>query len=483
MTTFNTFLRALDRDDAGLCFVDGDTTTLSHRDLGDRVCGNARHFAACGVKRGDRVALHLHTDLEHVVSALALMALGAIPMSIKPPRPGETTSMATIVERYGVRFCAGDIVAPRGAASLRWDPSATSTDRLAIEAVTPETLAFVQFSSGSTSDPKAVPIRHESLVDNTRAIAQADGRTRSSIGGCVVPLCHDMGWLGLLSCFELQHVGNLCTTQRFLRKPLAFLSSMPRCDTIAMPDFLLRYLTRAIHRYRQRVAPDLLGRIGTIFCGAEPIRRDTIDALIEAGEPHGFDPSCLVFAYGLAEATLIATARRFDDLERSFESIDGRSVANVGRPIAGMEMKMGPTIRLRGPSVVRGYLDAPSHAGGWHDTGDVGRMRDGELFVVGRANDTIIIHGENLYPQDLEAVALRVPGVRECVVASEGDAYCLFVVPSGEFSPDDLNRAMVTSFGAAPSAMMTGTAGEIPRTTSGKPRRQALLARIRGVAA
>jgi acyl-CoA synthetase (AMP-forming)/AMP-acid ligase II len=479
MTTLNELVRGLDRGDAGLRFVDRQEHYVSFAELGDLICGNARRFAGL-VSPGDRVAMHVHTDVEHVVTALALMALGAIPMSVKPPRSRDDAPIRRIVDRFDVRFCAGDTVEPPPLPTLRWDPTARSSDRAIIEDVPAETVAFVQFSSGSMGSPKAVPVRHESLVDNTRAIARIDGRNSESIGGCVVPLCHDMGWLGLLSCFELQHAGNVCTTRRFLHRPISFLSSMPRCDTIALPDFLLRYLARALRTRAKRAPVGLMGRFHTIFCGAEPIRRDTIADLIDAAAAHGFTPSALVFAYGLAEATLIASARRFDDLENAFVDVQGRSVANVGQPVEGMEVDVGPTVRLRGPSVFDGYLDGLPLPDGWHDTGDVGFEQEGDLFVEGRGDDMIIINGENLFPVDLEDVALRVPGVRECVVMSERDGYCMFVVPGSGFSSDALTREVTTAFGAAPSAIVPGMAGDIPRTTSGKPQRRVLLERIRG---
>lgn len=479
MNTFVDVLAALDRRDVGIRLLDTAIEALSWAELGASIRGNALRFAAAGVRGGDRVALFLVEDVEHVVTALALIALGAVPMSIKPPRgrPDDAYLAAIdgIVARHHVRFTAASMPTRPGVRHLRWDAGARSADVGVYARVAPSDVAFVQFSSGSLGDPKAVPVRHESLLDNAAALARVDGRTSASIGGSVVPLCHDMGWIGLLSCLPYQNSANVCATQRFLRRPLEFLASLEVCDTLAMPDFLLRYLDRALRARPDRVPHDLMGRLRTVFCGSEPIRYATVASFLEAAVPFGFDPSALVFSYGLAEATLIATGRRVDDLERSFVRVGERRIARVGPPVPGMSLAIvDGTVRLRGPSVFAGYLDGPRLVDGWHDTGDVGFLTDGELCVTGRNDDLILINGENLFPVDIEAHVEGLHGVAECVALSHGDGFSLYVV-GPEVDLDMVGASVAQRFGAAPVAMRTGPRSGVPRTTSGKPRRNALL--------
>ncbi|MEZ4241587.1 MAG: AMP-binding protein [Myxococcota bacterium] len=477
--TLGTLLRALDRTDTGIRLIDAEEVHTSWAELGARLRGNALHFAALGVRPGDRVAVHLKEDLEHVVTALALVGLGAVPLSLKPPRgradAGELAALDALLARYGARFSAGSVAERPGVRALRWDPAANSDDLGVLADPSPADIAFVQFSSGSLGDPKAVPIRHESLVDNALALARIDGRGPDSIGGCVVPLCHDMGWIGVLSCLVHQHAANVVATQRFLRRPLAFLASMPVCHTLAMPDFLLRYLDRALRDRAGRVPPGLLGRLRTVFCGSEPIRRDTVAGFLEAAVPHGFDPQALVFSYGLAESTLVATARRFDTLEGAFTG----HVARVGTPIPGMALRLQDgTVRLRGPSVFSGYLDAPPLPDGWHDTGDAGRFDGGELCITGRIDDCIVLHGENLFPADIEAHAERIEGVSACVALSHGDGFSLYLV-APDADPAAVSASVAARFGSAPLAVVCGPRSGIQRTTSGKPRRRQMLAALR----
>ena len=502
--TFDEILAGLDRADAGIRFGTGGELR-SYAELGALIRGNAAHFGAAGVRPGDRVALSLESDAEHVVMLLTLIAMGAVPVSIKPRRgPGEDYAgmLRGVCQRFDVRFAQHELPVPPTVRPLSWDEHARTSDPVPAAGARPDDVAVVQFSSGSLGAPKAIPLRHRNLLANLRAILEVDGRHPDSVVYNFLPLSHDMGLIGgLLSNLARQNSLHLTSTQAFLRNPVdGFLLS--RCETVPMPNFALRYLARALQSCASRgtaLPPDLFSCVRTIYCGAEPIRHETVEALVRAAAPHGLDPRALVFSYGLAEATLIVSARRYDGTASSFHQLrDERILASVGTPVADTEVLVGEraahgpliaaepgaegSVFIRGPGVFDGYLDeAPVVQDGWFDTGDLGFVHGGELYLSGRRKDLIIVNGENLFPSDIEAVAARQPGVRDCIVLSEDDRFYLYVIaaPGQELDRTGLAAAVTQSFGTAPARVLTGEPGTILRTTSGKPMRQAMLALLR----
>ena len=514
MSTFNRVIAALDRNDAGLTFLGppgggasarrnapAPPELVSYARIARLVRGNAAHLAAQGIRRGDRVVMALETDLEHIVTVLALMAMGAVPVSVKPRRGSVddyAADLGALAARFGIHAAYRSLPPLAGVPAVSWDPDAASDDAALVAAVDAEDVAFVQFSSGSLGDPKAIPIRHGALMHNLGSILAVDARTPGSIGYNFLPLSHDMGLVGgLLSNFVRQNPLYLSPVGHFLRRPIDFFARYERCDTVAMPDFALRYLVRYLAARARPESPRLLAGLRTIFCGAEPIRYETIAALVDAGAAYGFDPSALVFCYGMAEATLIVTARRFDGLDRSFREGPRGRVASVGAPVSETEVRIGSRrddgafeapppgvpglIYVRGPSVFRGYAGGASLDDGWHDTGDLGFEDAGEIYVSGRAKDLIIINGENIFPGDIEAFVARLPGVAESLVMSEDDLFYVLVVlePGATLAPVDVTTEIGLHFGAAPAGVATGQAKTIRRTTSGKPMRAATLADLR----
>jgi acyl-CoA synthetase (AMP-forming)/AMP-acid ligase II len=495
-STFNAVLARLDQTTTGITFTGGASLGLvPYAALAALVRGNAEHFASLGVTRGERVAIALESDLEHVVAFLALMALGAVPLSVKPRR-GSIEEHARHLEalhaRYGVRYAYATLPACAGVTAIDWSPSSYSSRAASVVEVGPEDLAFVQFSSGSLGEPKAVPIRHGSLMDNLASIVEVDGRSPDYLGYAFLPLSHDMGLVGgLLSNLLFQNDLVLSPVQHFLRRPIAVFAehaSHPRVG-VAMPDFALRYLARFLQargagrdgRSRDERA---LQRLRTIYCGAEPISETTIQAVLDVAPSAGLDPSALVFSYGLAEATLLVTARSFGSLEDSFgQGPKARAIANVGRPRRGTEVRISSSghVLVRGPGVCRGYLDEPARESEWLDTGDVGELRDGDLYVTGRAKELVIVNGENLFPGDIESFLSRMPGVAEPLVMIEDERFYVLVVPSRGAAVDGsaLAACVANEFGVAASGIAVGAARHLLRTTSGKPMRAATLAELR----
>lgn len=495
MKTLNEVIRGFHRTDTAITFVSKTPQPVTYDELGQRVFANAKRFAEAGVERGDRVAIAMENDLEHVGGLFALMALGAIPLSLKPRRGSveeHAKVVAALCKRFGVRFTFGSLPSCDGTTAIAWDDEARSGDRSIVAEVASTDIAFVQFSSGSLGDPKAVPIKHGMLVENLEAHAATDGRVDGEYGYNFLPLSHDMGLVGgLFGAVIGEHALSLSSVQEFLRRPTEIFRrhERERCLYLAMPDFAIRYLARHLAQKKDKAEPTLLRSAKKIYCGAEPIRRSTIAELLDVAPAFGLDPRALVFSYGLAEATLLVSAHDFVSLEESFTQGPGkRTFANVGKPYgARMEVKVdappgaeGP-ILIKGPSVFSGYLDGPP-LGEWYDTGDVGFLEDGDLFISGRTKELIIVNGENIFPSDIEEVVAPLPGVEEPLVLPAEDRFYLLVVPKSAKDGIDapsIASAIASRFGAAPAAVVVGPARSIARTTSGKPMREATLAELR----
>lgn len=495
--TLNDVIGGFHRTDTAITFVSKTPHPVTYEELGQRVFANARRFSDAGIGRGDRVAIAMENDLEHVGGLFALMALGATPLSLKPRR-GSVEDHAKHVDglckRFRVKATFGSLPTCEGVLPIKWDADAKQADRSIVAEVAPTDVAFVQFSSGSLGDPKAVPIKHGMLLENLQAHASTDGRVADSMGYNFLPLSHDMGLVGaLFGAVVDEHDFSLSSVQEFLRRPTDVFRRHERekCLVLAMPDFAIRYLARHLaQKKKEDVEPRLLACLQRIYCGAEPIRRSTIAELLAVAPAWGLDPRALVFSYGLAEATLLVTAHDFVSLDASFtEGPKQRVIANVGKPYgARMEVKIeaaegaeGP-IWIRGPSVFGGYLDGGPLQDGWYDTGDVGFFRGGDLYISGRTKELIIVNGENIFPSDIEDVVSALPEVEESLVMPEDDRFFLLVVPASAKAGVDTSSvasAVAARFGAAPSAVAVGPARSILRTTSGKPMREPTLAELR----
>jgi acyl-CoA synthetase (AMP-forming)/AMP-acid ligase II len=516
---FNEVLAGMDSEVYGLTLP---PAFVSYRALRASVLGNARHFVSQGVRRGDYVAMALESDREHIVALLSLIAIGAVPMSVKPCRGSATNYEADLqrtFSRFGVTRAYRTLPEILGTHRVAWDGDAQSDDLGLVADVSHDDICFVQFTSGSTSDPKPIPIRHESLMANLRTIVSVDGRNIDRVCYTFLPLSHDMGLVGgLLSNLYFGNSAYLTSVQAFLRKPLAFFTwcadakgdgaeATHRESGVAMPDFAVRYLARYLAARKGEPDRALLSGLRNLYCGAEPIRYETIAELVAIGSAWGLDPRALIFCYGMAEATLLVAARRFDTLAGAFLDVkNGVKLASVGVGVdaeicvgsRGADGEVAPvptgaegTIFVRGPSVFRGYLtdgareerDAP--AADWHDTGDMGFEHNGQLYVSGRVKELIIVNGENVFPADIERVVERIDGVGDCVAMADGDSFYVLVVPArgATLEPHRVAAEIGAHFGAVPRAVALGTANDMVRTTSGKPMREATLGHLRATGA
>ena len=502
-----------------------------YADLFLRMRALARQFAAQGLAPGQRVLIPLSTEIDAIASFLALIYLGAVPFSVAAPligqdREAHRRQMVRLVKLHGVHRLvvseglSGIVGAypetPTGMALTVTSPQAA--DRAEGTRVTPhepqpDDVVFVQFSSGSTSHPKGVRITHRGLIYNLSLILESDRRTADSVWMSWLPLYHDMGLVGgLLSNFVLRNPLVLMNPRCFITRPGAWLAdvSKHRGYVTAIPNFALDVCMERIRDQQLQEHPLDLSSFRYLYNGSEPVRPSSIRRFEERFGPHGFVAGSVRPVYGMAEATLIISAPKFDE-PLIVRNVDGMDVPSVGYPLGDFELEIRDEagrvldaervgeIHIRGTSVTPGYLETAGVpqteiVDGWLATGDLGlRDRDGRLYVTGRKKDLLIVQGRNFYGHDVaafieESWGLRTGTVHVFAVEHDGRERVIAMLarPKGD-SEDDAGRhprwadparlkAEVQSLALTEFGLPIDDAVAVPRipkTTSGKIIRQA----------
>jgi acyl-CoA synthetase (AMP-forming)/AMP-acid ligase II/aryl carrier-like protein len=386
----------------------------------------------------------------------------------------------------------------------------------------PEDLAFIQYSSGSTGDPKGVMLTHRNLIANLGSIREAAAFSDRDVALSWMPLSHDMGLIGfhlnMLAC-GVSHL--LMRTDLFARRPLMWLdqASRRKATVLCSPNFGYQHYLKQ-YALKQPEGLDL-SSVRLVFNGAEPISADLARRFVRTMEPHGLKPSCMFAVYGLAEASLAVSFPRPGSaletlhLPRSGLSVGARVTAvlseaegaaefvKLGWPVPGTEVRISDEsgvglgeqvlgrVQIRGDNVTRGYYRDETKTTecispeGWLDTGDLGLVWGGQLVVTGRAKDLVIVNGQNHYPQDLERVAEQVAGIEAnrvaaasvSVLAADAEELALFVIHRGDlndFVPKvlELRRKILQHTGLQATHVVP--LKQIPKTSSGKLQRYAL---------
>ena len=503
----------------------------------------ARGLASRGVSPGHTVALMLPTGRDFFASFMGVLFADAVPVPIYPPVRLDQLEeyaerQAGILKNAGVRALITvrqaenlalllrprvpslkAIVRPEKlAADGRREPAAP-----AAIAPDPEDLALIQYTSGSTGDPKGVSLTHSNLISNIRSIGEAVEVRRDDVVVCWLPLYHDMGLIGcwLFSvCFGLRMIS--LSPLAFLRRPRRWLEAVTayRGTLSAAPNFAFELCLR---RLKDADLEELdLSSWRVALSGAEPIDPDTIERFSERFGACGFRRETMLPAYGLAENSVavtfapLAEAPRIDRVEREAFQRRHRAVAaadgdagalrfvSVGRPIPGNEVRLVDDrgrpvseriegeIQFRGPSATAGYYRNPEAsaairtADGWIRTGDKGYLAGGDLFITGRLKDVIIKAGRNLHPSEVESVAASVDGIRKGCVAAFGvpsertGSEDLVVVAETRLLKDpevlrrlasEIKRRVAAEVKVSPDAVELVPPRTIPKTPSGKLRR------------
>ncbi|SQD95967.1 MULTISPECIES: AMP-binding protein [unclassified Parafrankia] len=390
--------------------------------------------------------------------------------------------------------------------------------------VSPDEAALVQFTSGSTAAPKGVVLTHRNILAGLTAIIDGVALTEADHGGIWLPLFHDMGLFGTLAGIFTGMPMTVWSPAAFVKDPAGWLTDfLGRGGSIApMPNFAYDHLAEAVPAPRE-AGLDLSGwRVA--FNGAEPVEPASVERFLTTFTPAGFAPAAMMPVYGMAEATLAVTfpppgrAPVHRWVDRDLLARDGvardvpagspsaRGLAGVGRPVRAMRVRIGGRdgtgvlgddqvgeIQISGDAVTGGYLtDTGAQsagaftADGWLRTGDLGLLRDGELFVTGRDKEMVIVRGVNYYPHDAEEAARDVPGVhrRRCVAYADRSpegAETMAILAETRLV-DDTERAalaaairvaVTAALGLAEIAVALVGPDALPRTSSGKFQRLA----------
>jgi len=508
---------------------------VSFPELWKEACRRSQALYALGLSRGDRVALVLPEPDEFVLTFMACLAAGIVAVPMYPPQTlakleayGDTvrhiltaSGAKVLVTSETLRDLLASHLAANADVKVVLEASVHGTDDAAQEPppVGLDDLAFLQFTSGSTSKPKGVMVTFGNLAANAHAI-MVDGlkSTPADKGVSWLPLYHDMGLIGFVVAplYTLVQV-MFIPTMSFIRRPSIWLESIHRFrGTITFaPNFAYALATRAVTD-AQASSWDL-SCMRALGCGAEPIQAEVMRGFLNRFEKHGLAPTSVLPSYGMAESTLAITFHGITDTLKS-ERLDvdemrkgdavvtthgGMELVACGRAFPGHELAiMSPAgqplgerkvgeIWVRGPSVTKGYFgDArateETFGGGWLRTGDLGYVSAGEVYICGRAKDLVILNGKNYYPQDIEAVVSKSAGVRDgqCVAFSrlddKGGEHCV-VVAEARMGPRAGTAAEITAqiiqivraeIGIVLAEVHLIKRGTLPKTSSGKVRRR-----------
>lgn len=510
-----------------------EDTTFTLGDVAAAAARAATCLRARGVAPGDRVVLCVERPDAFLAFLLGAHRIGAVPVPL--PSLGDLDTPAAFRER--VRAVCEDCTpsalvleepdrarraldAPLDGAHVidAAEPDArVPADDAPAHRATPDEIAFLQYTSGSTGRPKGVIVTHGNLTANFHAIVSGAGFGPGERSLSWLPLHHDMGLVGGFLLGLYAGFGVFVMRPRaFLFRPDAWLRAMTRARatfTVA-PNFAYSLVAK---RLPDSALADIdLSSLRLAFNGAEPIDRPTVDAFVARLAPHGFRPEAMYPVYGLAECTLAVAFPRPGDGAR-YETIDrdalygaarsetvedasrGLAVVSVGRAVpkhtvtilavdrdAPLGEREVGEIAVAGPSVSPGYFGHPPREGAHLRTGDLGYLADGELRVVDRLKDLVIVRGRNYAPTDIERAIARVPGLtRGAIVAfaeasedgTEGVVIVAALDPSSLRTiaqiKEDVRQVLLQVFTLVPRDVRVVAPGTIPKTTSGKVRRRA----------
>lgn len=536
--TVTEMLAATARTELGLIFVDVSEreTVMPWAEVHHRAQRTAAGLRRIGVAEGDRVAILLPTSPGFMDAFFGTLLAGAVPVPLYPPvrlgrleeyhrstaRMLEVTGAAVVLTDLKVKLLLGVAVeAARPRLGCRTVDEVSRGDEALQHSVSPEALGLIQFSSGSTVDPKPVALTHAALMAQLAALEAASPLEPGMrpVGVSWLPLYHDMGLIGCLLS-ALYYPGNmvLIPPEAFLVRPGLWLRALSRHKGFISPAPNFAY-GLCLKRVKDEELKGVdLSAWKHALNGAEPVSVETLRRFVERFERYGFSPGALRPVYGLSEASLAVTfppasrgprALQVDAgvLAREGRAVEGsRALVSVGSPVAGIEVEIRDglghalperrvgRVFVRGPSVMKGYFgdtQATTRAlgpDGWLDTGDLGFEDAGELFLTGRAKDLVIIRGANHAPQAFEECLQAVDGVRVgCAVAlgftpedSEDEALLILAERAGPDVDDatveeQVRAAVVAGTGIRPHTVRMLNPGTLPRTSSGKLRRSEAL--------
>jgi len=480
----------------------GRVTTLSHAQLAGRASALAGQLAACG----DGPALLLYpAGLEYVVAVFAGFLAGR---PVVPAYPPGQSSMPDRKRLAGIITDARPsvVVAPERHPDIPVTtvftvpgPEADDTPWHRPPGAPEQDVAIIQYTSGSTGRPRGVLVRHDSVAANTAAIAERFGLNAQSHGLSWLPPYHDMGLIGgLLTPLKAGIPVRVMSPADFLKSPLSWLRQITETGATVSggPNFAYDLCVRRAHNDAALTGLDLSGwRVA--FSGGETVKQRTMAAFAERFAPAGFDPHAFLPCYGLAEATLIVSAGHWSGPSAAMDSAVGCGTPVTGQRVAVVDPERKTPcedgqegeIWIAGEHITPGYwsggadeLFGELDGGTFLRTGDLGRLRGGELTVTGRAKDVIVFRGANHHAVDVEAAALeavgRIGGTAAAFLVDTGPEPFAVLVLEARGKVDEQLATTVRAAVLAETRLPLGLVvlvppRSVPRTSSGKVRRSA----------
>jgi acyl-CoA synthetase (AMP-forming)/AMP-acid ligase II/aryl carrier-like protein len=526
-----------------LTYLEGenDTREVSFAELYERALGILYHLQRIGARRGDKLILFLGNNEQFIDVFWAAILGGIVPVPVALGISDEHRhKLLRIARRLGAPFLYTErrSLERIGAFAAQADEQELF-DRLrrrtflvddlddisragSVQRVGADDTAFIQFSSGSTSDPKGVVLTHGNILANTYGATEAAGFTEDDVSLSWMPLTHDLGLIGFhLIMFVNRVHAHLMPTELFIRRPLLWLTlaSRVRATILCSPNFGYKHYLKVLG---DRSVEGLdLSAVRFIFNGAEPISVELCNEFLTRLAPAKLARTAMYPVYGLAEASLAVS---FPEVGAPLRTItlnrhemnagsavqlvnaahrDAVQLVSEGRPIPYCRVRIADEedrelppdrigeVHMRGENVTRGYYEdalanaAAFTADGWLRTGDLGLIHEGELYISGRAKEIIFVNGQNYYPHDLEAIAQRAPGLELGKVVAAGvrprgaevEQLLVFVLHRGsleDFLPLARQVARLINEQTGLEVAEVVPVKRIPKTTSGKIQRHLL---------
>ena len=518
----------------------GKPLTITYADLFEGARSIASGLQAHGILPGQSVAIMLPTSREYLFSFFAILLAGCVPVPIYPPlRPSQledhlrrhskilenakATLLITVDEAKLIgNLLKGQIETLTEVITAR--QLAESDSAFRYQPMEGHDVAFLQYTSGSTGQPKGVVLTHAELLSNIRAMGEAVQADSSDVFVSWLPLYHDMGligaWLGSLY-YGMQLV--LMSPLSFLSRPARWLTTIEKHGgtLTAAPNFGYEFCLNKVDDESIRGLD--LSSLRMAFNGAEPVSPKTLRRFSERFAFNGLRSDVLAPVYGLAEAAVGLAfppgTRRYivDRIDREAFLNHGRAVpvsekvhnpiefVACGQPLPGYQIRIVDSggrelpereeghLQFKGPSATSGYFRNPEatstlYDDGWLDSGDLAYIADGDVYVTSRVKDTIIRGGRNIYPYELEEAVGEIPGIRKGCVAVFGSpdpwtATERLVVVAETRKEDENTRARLQGeilavaielLGEPPDVIMLAAPHSVLKTSSGKIRRAAV---------
>ena len=527
----------------GITYLEGEQNerSVSFGELYTRALGILYHLQKLGAKRGDQLILFLGDNEPFIDAFWGAVLGGIVPVPVALGISDEHRhKLLRIARKLGNPYLYTDRRSLERIGAFAAQVGETATFEKLKSRVflvdqlddisrpgkphlpAPDDVAFIQFSSGSTSTPKGVVLTHRNILANCQGVSEVVKFTPDDVSVSWMPLTHDMGLIG----FHLFMFGNhlqqyLMPTDLFVRRPLLWLTfaSQKRATILCSPNFGYRHYLKVLG---DRPVDGLdLSNVRLIFNGAEPISVALCNEFLTRMQPAQLKRESMFPVYGLAEASLAVTfptpgaALHTCQLDRHHLTVgeaaqdcpagsrDAVELVSVGRPLPNSRVRICADddrvlpegtvghILIGGDNVTQGYFEDPAanassySAEGWLRTGDLGVMRNGELFITGRAKEILFVNGQNYYPHDLEGIAQTATGLElgKVVIAgvrpadAQTDQLIVFVLHRGEikeFLPvaNEVSKLINEHTGLEVADVVP--VKRIPKTTSGKIQRHLL---------